>query len=282
MRPGGIALVTGAGRGLGRAVAVELAARGFEVLATARRLSAVRDLEQRAERDGGCIRAARLDVTRPGSFEMPPGLRVLVNNAGVEPAYLPVEHAPSDVWRDIFETNLFGLLEVTRRALPRLRESGGGVVCNLTSSATLVPMPFYAAYRASKAAVSALGESLQAEAGPLGIRVLEVLPGPIATDMLEASDRSLPAERYPEYRDLAARARAGRRSVEGRTTPPEVAARSIADAILDDGAPLRTGCDPLGQGMLDAWRGADDERWQRDFVAGLGAGRIPPRDAAGD
>lgn len=276
MRANGVALVTGGGRGLGRALALELAARGFEVWASARRREAAADLEGAA--GGGRIRAVALDVTRPGDFAMPAGLRVLVNNAGLEPEYLPVEHAPLETWRAIFETNLFGTLEMTRRALPRLRESGGGVVCNLTSSATLVPMPFYAAYRASKAAVAALGESLQAEAGPFGVRVVEVLPGPVATDMLEASDRALGAEDFAPYRTLARRAREGRRSVEGRTTPAADAARAIADAILDDDAPLRVACDPLGAALLAGWRDADDERWQREFREGLGAARVPPSE----
>lgn len=280
MRAEGIALVTGAGRGLGRAIALELCARGFEVHATARRREAALAVCREARSGAGRMRALELDVTDPDSIEMPDGLRVLVNNAGVEPAYLPVEHTPVESWRAIFETNLFGLLAVTQRALPKLREAGGGVVCNVTSAATLVPMPFYSAYRASKAAVSALGESLQAEVGRFGVRLLEVMPGPIATGMLEASDRQLGAEDYAEYRELAERARDGRQSVEGRTTPADVAARAIADAILDDGAPLRLGCDPLGAGMLAAWRAADDEQWLRDFAAGLGASRRPPREPA--
>jgi len=278
MRAEGIALVTGAGRGLGRAIALELCARGFEVHATARRLETVEAVRREAPPGAGRIRSVRLDVTDPDSIQIPDGLRVLVNNAGLEPAYLPVEHAPREAWRAIFETNVFGVLEVTRRALPKLRRAGGGVVCNVTSAATVVPMPFYAAYRASKAAVSALGESLQAEAGPFGLRVLEVMPGPIATQMLEDSDRALPAEAYPEYRDLAQRARQGRQSVEASTTRADVAARNIADAILDDDAPLRMGCDSLGAGLLEAWRAADDERWQRDFMAGLGSTRVPPRE----
>src|SRR5438067_13919045 len=102
------------------------------------------------------VRVERLDVTRPETIRLPTGLRVLVNNAGVESAYLPVEHAPMEQWREIFETNVFGVVAVTRAAIPLLREAGGGVICNVTSSSLLAPMPFYAAYRASKAAVSAL------------------------------------------------------------------------------------------------------------------------------
>ncbi len=179
---------------------------------------------------------------------------MLVNNAGVDKAYLPVEHAPQALWREMFETNLFGLVEVVRRAVPRLRESGGGVVCNITSCSYLVGVPFFAAYRASKAAVGALGESLRAELAPFGIRVLEVMPGPIDTDMLAASDHLPEAAVHPGYETLAQALHTGRRAVAPMTASPESAANAIADAILDDASPLRVACDPLGAGQLQAWR----------------------------
>src|SRR5207249_380734 len=123
---GGIAVVTGASRGIGRAVAVELAARGFEVLATMRDPAAGAALPAEAEAAGGRLRVARLDVTDPDSIDLPEGLRVLVNNAGVEVDHLPFEATPLSRWREMFETNVFGLIETTRRAIPRLRRSGGG------------------------------------------------------------------------------------------------------------------------------------------------------------
>src|SRR5439155_16963800 len=115
---------------------------------------------------------------------------------GVEVDHLPFEGTPIELWRQIFEANVFGLIEVTRRAIPLLRAGGGGVICNITSSSLLAPVPFYAPYRASKAAVSALGESLRAEVAPFGIRVVEILPGPIATDMLAGSERMPEAAAY--------------------------------------------------------------------------------------
>src|SRR4029077_11679013 len=126
-------------------------------------------------------------------------LRVLVNNAGVEDDNLPVEVMPAEVWRKLFETNVFGLVEVTKQAIPLLRASGGGVICNVTSSSILAPVPFLAAYRSSKAAVSAIGESLMAEGAEWGIRVLEVMPGPIETDMLLASDKPAAAIEHQRY-----------------------------------------------------------------------------------
>ena len=132
----------------------------------------------------GSLRVQRLDVTDPSTMQLPDALRVLVNNAGVEAEHPPFEATPLDLWRRMYETNVFGLIDVTRRAIPALRAAGAGVICNVTSSSILAPVPFYAPYRSSKAAVSAIGESLRAELAPFGIRVVEIMPGPIDTDML--------------------------------------------------------------------------------------------------
>jgi len=263
----GAALVTGAGRGLGRAIALELAQRGFTVHATMRDPGHGGELLESARRTGGHLVVEPLDVTRPETIAIPEGLRAVVNNAGVDREYLPVEHAPLSLWREMFETNLFGVVEVVRRAVPALRASGGGVVCNVTSCSYLMAVPFYAAYRASKAAVAALGESLRVELAPLGIRVLEVLPGPIDTDMLAASDRLPEAAACSGYEALAGALWEGRRAMTPLTTAAETAARAIADAILDDQSPLRVACDPLGAGQLEAWRTHGDEELMRVMLS---------------
>ena len=270
VEPSGVALVTGASRGLGRALALSLARRGFEVVAAMRRPADGTALVAEAAGEGLRLAVAELDVRRPDGFEMPAGLRVLVNNAGVDGPYLPAEAAPLEAWREVFETNVFGLAATTRLAIPALRRAGGGVICNVTSASLLFPMPLYALYRASKAAVSALGESLRAELGGFGIRLLEVLPGPIATDMLAASDRPPEAFAVPGYAPLAERAWAGRRGVAASVAPPGVAAEAIADAILDDSAPLRVPCDPLGRGLLEGWRAVSDEEWLRQLLTSFG------------
>jgi NAD(P)-dependent dehydrogenase (short-subunit alcohol dehydrogenase family) len=270
----GVALVTGASRGIGRAVALELARKGFEVVATMRDVAAGASLPAEAAAAGGRLRVVRLDVERPDTIRMPDGLRVLVNNAGIEGQYLPVEEAPLALWRRIFETNVFGLVETTRRAIPVLRASGGGVICNVTSCAVLYPMPLYAAYRASKAAVAALGESLRLELRGFGIRIVEVMPGSIDTDMLAGSDRVPEAIAYPAYRALAERAYQGRKSVADVITPPDQASQAIVAAILDDDGPLRYGCDPLSTGMLAAWRHSSDEDWMRAMLDAFGT-RVP-------
>jgi len=269
MEASGVALVTGAGRGIGRAVAVELARRGFDVVATMRDPSHGAGLADEAGA-GSRLTVERLDVNDESTMQMPSGLRVLVNNAGVESDNLPLEVMPADAWRAIYETNVFGLVAVTRHAIPALRDAGGGVICNVTSSSVLAPVPFLGAYRSSKAAVSAIGESLMAEVAKWGIRVLEILPGPIETDMLLASDKPAAAIEHQRYAAQAERLWESRKNVRAMYTPAAEAARRIADAILDDDAPLRVGCDDLSEGMLQGWRKAgSDEAWLRPMLTGF-------------
>jgi len=119
MLAGRVALVTGASRGIGRAVALELAARGFDTVATMRDPAVGAGLAAEAR---GRLRVERLDVTDLDSIDMPDGLRVIVNNAGTESDNLPLEVMPVDFWRTIFETNVMGLVAVTRAAIPKLRD----------------------------------------------------------------------------------------------------------------------------------------------------------------
>jgi NAD(P)-dependent dehydrogenase (short-subunit alcohol dehydrogenase family) len=259
MHAEGLAVVTGASRGIGRAVAIELAERGFDTVATMRDPAEGADLIDR-------MGVERLDVCDPESINLPEGLRVLVNNAGTESDNLPLEFMPIENWHKIFDTNVFGLVEVTRRAVPRMRAAGGGVVCNITSSSELAPVPFLGTYRASKAAVTALGESLAAEIAQFGIRVVEVMPGPIETDMLATSDRPAAAIAHAEYRALAERMWESRQAVRASYTPAAEAARRIVDAICDDDGPLRYGCDDLSEGMLAGWNSTDNGQWVRGLL----------------
>src|SRR5262245_65936686 len=107
MNANGVAVVTGASRGIGRAVALELAVRGFDTVATMRDPAAGEGLADGAAAQGGTLRVERLDVTNPAGFVMPAGLAVLVNNAGVERPHYPAEHTPLDAGRSMLETNRF-------------------------------------------------------------------------------------------------------------------------------------------------------------------------------
>ena len=253
----GSALVTGASRGIGRAIAVALANRGFHTVASMRNPDDGADLEGQA---GGRLSVARLDVTDPTTYRLPDDLRVLVNNAGVDSEYLPVEHSDLDDWRSLMETNVLGLVGITTAAIPTLRANRPAVVCNVTSSSILASVPFYSAYRATKAAVSALGDTLRVELAPSGIRVVEILPGPIDTDMFRLSTGEPAAARFDGYRPMADRAaRLRQEAADPLVSSTADAATLIADAILDDRGPMRYGCDPLSVGLLELWRQSDDE-----------------------
>ncbi len=253
----GGALVTGASRGIGRAIALELADRGFDTVATMRDPS---DGSRLTDETTGRLRVRALDVTDPGTYALPDDLRVLVNNAGIDTPYLPVEHANLDDWRALFETNVVGVVGLTSAAIPVLRDNRPSVVCNITSSSIIASVPFYSAYRATKAALSALGDSLRVEVASSGIRVVEILPGPIDTDMFALSTGDQAATQFDRYRPLAEEATRLRREVaDPQVADPRHAAAAIVDAILDDAGPMRYGCDPLSVGLLDLWRQCDDE-----------------------
>ncbi len=253
----GSALVTGASRGIGRAIALELAHRGFDTVATMRDPGMASSL---ADETSGRLRVRRLDVTDPSTYEVPGDLRVLVNNAGIDTDYLPVEHADIGDWRRMFETNVFGVVALTAAAIPTLRANQPSVVCSVTSSSILASVPFFAAYRASKAAVSAFGDSLRVEVAPFGIRVVEILPGPVDTDMFRLSTGEQAATRFSDYRGLAGvTATLRSEHADPRVVDPAAAASAVVDAILDSSGPMRYGCDPISLELLDLWRQCDDE-----------------------
>lgn len=271
MDASGAALVTGASRGIGRAVALELARRGFDVVASMRDpVDGATLADELGDLPSGSIAVERIDVTDPASIAIPDGLRVLVNNAAVEGENLSLEDTPMDHWRWELETNVLGLVEVTRRALPVMRASGGGVVVNVSSAGLFVPMPFFAVYRATKAAVTALSESLRAELAPVGIHVVEVYPGPIDTDMFAGSKVVPDAQRSAPYAALAEHVGTLRGSMP--STPVADAATTIVDAICADPPPHRMACDPTGADLLTGWSTTPDADWQDAF---LSAFRLP-------
>jgi len=246
MEPRGAALVTGANRGLGLAIAVELARRGFDVVASVRdpaSADALRGME-----------VVQLDMTDLDGFEPPAGLRVVVNNAGFRGQYLPIEEASLEEWRRTFETNVFGVVDLCRRVIPAMRAAGEGVICNIGSTGVFAPMPFYASYRASKAALTILSETLSIELAPFGIRVIEIPIGGVDTDMFRDSLAVRPAEAsaFEAYRPMAERQSALTAAMATPGAPPEVAAARVVDAILTEEGPLVRPCDPNADGMLAA------------------------------
>jgi NAD(P)-dependent dehydrogenase (short-subunit alcohol dehydrogenase family) len=175
-----LALVTGTSTGIGRATALHLSRRGFEVLAGVRRL----------EDAPPGLEPIRLDVTSPHDIaaaaeRVGGALHALVNNAGIA-VNGPVELVPVDEWRRQFEVNVFGQVAVTRALLPALLNARGRIV-NISSISGRAAWPLIGPYTASKFALEAVTDTLRREVGPLGVRVVSVEPGGIATPVWEKS-----------------------------------------------------------------------------------------------
>ena len=181
-------VVTGASRGLGRSVALELARRGFSVFAGVRRPEDGKDLADAASgvvrpilldvSSGESIAAAAAEVQRTTSGN---GLIGLVNNAAV---FLlgPFEQTPVDVIDNLFRVNVLGVISTTQRFLPLLRQARGRIV-NISSVNGRLSFPFTSFYSASKFALEALSDSLRVELQPWGISVSVIEPGATRTDM---------------------------------------------------------------------------------------------------
>ena len=189
-------LVTGSSRGLGRQIAEKALAAGHEVVATARTPEQLSDL---VERYGTRVRAIRLDVTDPGAARAAVAtavaefgrLDVVVNNAGYANT-AAVEDITDADFREQVDTNLFGVVNVTKAALPVLREQGGGHIIQVSSVGGRMTTPGLSAYQAAKFAVGGFSEALAQEVAPLGIKVTVLEPGGMRTDWAGASMRIPP------------------------------------------------------------------------------------------
>jgi NADP-dependent 3-hydroxy acid dehydrogenase YdfG len=174
-------VVTGASSGIGEATVRSLAAEGFEVVAAARR---VERCEEIAREVGG--HALRLDVADPESVaelaESVPEVSVLVNNAGGALGLEPVAEADEENWRQMYETNVMGVMRVTKALLPALERSGDGFVVVVGSVAGVEVYPGGAGYTAAKHAANAVTRSLRLEMLGKPIRVSEVAPGMVETE----------------------------------------------------------------------------------------------------
>lgn len=175
-----VAVITGASAGIGAATAARLAAEGFEVVLGARRVDRIEAL---AREHGG--RALPLDVTDLSSVESFSNaldrVDVLVNNAGKALGVEKVEEFSDENVREMWETNVMGLLNMTRALLPKLEESSGHIV-NVGSTSGFETYPGGAGYTASKHAVRAITRTLRFELVGKPIRVTEVNPGLVETE----------------------------------------------------------------------------------------------------
>ena len=176
-----LAVVTGASSGIGAATARHLTAAGFDLILGARRLDKLRDV---AAPLGAT--ALALDVTDPASVHafcaQVPRVNVLVNNAGGALGLEPVAEAEDAKWETMYDSNVLGLMRMTRALLPLLEQSGAGHIVNVTSIAALEVYKGGAGYTAAKHAARAVTETLRLELLGKPLRVTEIAPGLVETE----------------------------------------------------------------------------------------------------
>jgi NAD(P)-dependent dehydrogenase (short-subunit alcohol dehydrogenase family) len=245
-------LITGSSRGLGWELAKAVLANGDRLVATARRPEQLREL---VETYGDAVRTVALDVTDPAAARAAVqvaldefgSLDVLVNNAGYANS-APIEDTSDEDFRAQIETNLFGVVNVTKAALPVLRGQRAGHVIQFSSVGGRVGgTPGIAAYQTAKFGIEGFSEVLANEVKPFGVKVTIVEPGAFRTDWQGSSMRMAPvgADYEPSVGEMHRR----RQAMSGTEAGDPVRAAGIIVAIAElDEPPLRL---LLGAGAVD-------------------------------
>jgi NAD(P)-dependent dehydrogenase (short-subunit alcohol dehydrogenase family) len=272
-------LVTGSASGLGREIAEAVLAAGDRLVATARNPGQLSDL---VGRYGDQVRAVALDVTDPAAAQAAVQearsafgrLDVLVNNAGF--AHIaPFEQLDAEDFRSQIDTNLFGVINVTRAALPMMRQQRSGHIIHISSVGGRTGTPGLSAYQAAKWAVGGFTEVLAQEVGHLGIKVTALEPGGMLTNWASrAATDMLPID--PDYMPSVGRVT---QMLEKHRAAPAGDPKKVAAVVVKlaghDALPphLLLGSDAVHYaGMADAARAANGELWRQvslstDFAA---------------
>jgi NAD(P)-dependent dehydrogenase (short-subunit alcohol dehydrogenase family) len=240
--------ITGCSTGFGRVLTEALLKTDANVVATARKPESLSDLK------GERLLVLALDVTKPETILSAVdaakakfgGIDVLVNNAGYGMLGAMEESRLEDT-RRMFETNVFGLIQVTQAVLPLMRDRKSGYIINLSSAAGMVATPGAAMYNGTKFAVEGISEAMALEVAHLGIKVTLIEPGPFRTDFLNRSLDTQPA--IADYALTSGKTREAFGAMDGKQAgDPHKAAQIIIDLASDSNPPLRM---PLGHSAFD-------------------------------
>jgi len=252
---GKVALITGAGGGIGRATAERLAGEGASLLLADIAEAALAESAEAARQGGARVVAAAADVTRPEDFDALVaraerelgGLDFLVNNAGIEGVVAPIESYPLDVFDRVLAVNVRGVFLGMRAAAPALRRRGGGAIVNLASVAGVTGDPNLSAYIASKHAVIGLTRSGALAFGKDGVRVNAVAPSPVETRMM--------------------------RSLEAGMGGPQGA--EMVRKLVSERIPLGRYAEPAEVAALIAFLGSDEARFITGSIYTIDGGMTP-------
>jgi NAD(P)-dependent dehydrogenase (short-subunit alcohol dehydrogenase family) len=251
MNNGRVWLITGSTSGFGRALVDAVLARGERVVATARRVEALSDVE------GENVLTVALDVTREGQIaaaldaavERFGRVDVVVNNAGIGFVGALEEMSMADL-RDAMEVMFFGPAALTRAAIPLMRSQGSGTIVQISSMGGQIAGPGGSAYASAKFALEGLSEAVAGEVAPFGIRLMIVEPGSFRTGLLSASLRAAPP--LEPYAETVGATRAFFDDAHGKQAgDPAKAAAAILTAVDSEEPPLRLA---LGADAVDGLR----------------------------
>lgn len=246
---GELVLITGTSSGIGLSAAVECAAAGHTVVATMRHIGRRQQLEEAAKAREVKINVEQLDVTSEGVTAKVRELILkygpfyaVVNNAGIAIGGAFEEQRENEI-REQFETNVFGLMAVTRAALPAMRAAQRGRIINVSSLSGRVAFPLLSGYAATKHAVEGFSESLRWELEPFGVEVCLVEPGNFKTPIFAANKR-VAADAAPEeggpYQAINELLERLFLDEAEKAPPPDAAGRAIARLVSDPSPRFRT------------------------------------------
>ena len=259
-----IALVTGTSTGIGQATAVALARKGHKVYAAMRNLSAAGGLTKAHADENLAITPIQMDVDDDASvtaaikgvFDAEGRIDILVNNAGIGGG-ASVEETSLDTFRQVMETNFFGVLRCTKAVLPAMRAQKSGCIINISSVAGRIAVSPQGAYAASKWALEAMTECLAQEMKAFNVHVALIEPGVIATAIFGKAEPLIPDSPYPHARRMGALFAASL----GAPTPASHVADIITEIVQSGTWKMRHPAGPDAQPFIDWRKGHTDEQF---------------------
>lgn len=258
-------LITGASSGIGQATALHFHSRGWNVVATMRKPEAAGPLQGMKNiaiealdvtDDSSIAKAVQNAVDRFGKID------VLLNNAGYG-AYGVLEATPMEKIRRQFDTNVIGLLAVTKAVLPHFRQNKDGIIINIASMGGKITFPLGTLYHGTKFAVEGLSEALSFELRPIGIRVKIIEPGMIATEFGGRSFDFSNDETLLEYQPIVQSLLQGFTANTAIAAPPSAVAEVIYSAASDGSDQLRYVAGTDAQEFIDQRAALGDEAFVR-------------------
>ena len=272
------ALVTGASSGIGRATALKLAEKGFAVIAAARRKERLVEMADQAEG----ITPVQVDLSRPEDTEkfcdylsqLPTPVSVLINNAGYS-VRGALEDVSIEAAKRLFEVNIFALVRITQACLPPMRRQRKGIIVNLSSIVGKFTFPGSGIYAASKHALEAITDAMRLELAPMGIKVVTIRPGPIATEFNDVATQmtgDLMDRTDPDYKAIYQRAGeyTGKLFADLHIPGPDLIANLIMEAVLSETPKLVYSAGPINDEFLGNRADLDDEGFHRFMLEKFG------------